>query len=159
MKLTQSLEDYLEAILLLKKERDVVRVKDIGDKLGVRAASVVGAIESLEEKGFVEHERYGYVYLTESGKKRAEAVYKRHKSLFKFLTEILGVSHEVAERDACNIEHQLSKETFSKLLDFLNFVNKCPEDPRWLRAFKYFQEKKELPENCKIMLDIDKSLE
>ncbi|MCD6399486.1 DtxR family transcriptional regulator [candidate division WOR-3 bacterium] len=149
MELTQSLEDYLEAILVVGKGRKIVRVKDIVRKLKVKAASVVGALKTLERNGLVIHERYGYVELTGKGKTIAEDVYKRHKTLYKFLKEVLNVPSAIADKDACNLEHYLSKESFENLLSFLDFVNKCPEkNPKWLGAFRHFQETNSFPEEC-----------
>ncbi len=149
MGLSHALEDYLEIILLLDRMKKVVRVKDIVEKLGVKAASVVGALKRLEKEELVIYERYGYVDLTAKGMEIAEGVYKRHKSLFEFFTEILGVSASVADRDACEMEHYLSKETFSKLLGFLEFVKECPgEGAGWVKDFRGFQKSGELPGKC-----------
>jgi DtxR family Mn-dependent transcriptional regulator len=70
----------------------------------------------------VEHERYGAVGLTEAGAVEAEAVYRRHQLLHRFLREVLGVSEEVAARDACRLEHSLSPETVTRLA---RFVGRC----------------------------------
>ena len=145
MELSHALEDYLEVIFLLDRMKKVVRVKDIVGKLGVKAASVVGALRRLEKEELVVYERYGYVDLTAKGMEIAERVYKRHKSLFEFFTEILGVSASVADKDACEMEHYLSKETFSKLLGFLDFVKECPgEESGWIKDFRNFQKAEKL---------------
>jgi len=122
MKLTPSSEDYLEAILMLSKDRRVVRVKDLASKMGVTMSSVVAALRSLADKGLVVHERYGYLELTEEGRNVAREVLKRHNLLFHFFHDILGVRRELSDRDACNVEHQLSRETLEALVVFLDVI-------------------------------------
>jgi Mn-dependent DtxR family transcriptional regulator len=111
MQLTQSREDYLETIYELIEENTVARVKDIAAKLNVRKPSVHCAINELKKRGLVEQEPYGYVTLTKTGTVEALKVVKRHEILREFLL-LLGVPPEVAERDACAMEHLLSQETY-----------------------------------------------
>ena len=103
--LTSSLEDYLEAIWMTSLKKKVVRVKDIVEHLGVKAASVVEAMSNLREKGLVIQEKYGYIELTPNGNKIAKNIYKKHKILSRFLKEVLDVEKETAADDACRIEH------------------------------------------------------
>jgi DtxR family Mn-dependent transcriptional regulator len=117
--LTKSLEDYLETIKILTIGKKVVRVKDISELLNVKSASVVNALNILKERGYIKQEKYGYIELTEKGNKEAKRILKKHKIIFKFLTGILNVSEKSAEKDACKIEHVISKETFEKLIKFL----------------------------------------
>jgi len=117
--LTQSLEDYLESIKILKEKKGIVRVKDIGKFLNVTNPSVVSALNILSKKGYVKHEKYGYIQLTEKGEREAEKIYERHKTIVKFLENILGLPHEIARRDACKIEHVISPETYKKIKEFI----------------------------------------
>lgn len=117
--LGESQEDYLEAILVLSKNRSAVRVKDIARFVGVSRPSVVAALSALAGKGLVRHEHYGGVELTPAGRKVAETVYQRHQLLATFLHQIIGVSAAVAEADACRIEHSLSPVTLSRLKAYL----------------------------------------
>lgn len=117
--LSHSLEDYLEAIYLIFVDRELIRVKDVVEKLNVSTASVIGAIKKLVSKGFLEHERYGYIELTDLGKQKAEKIYGKHSTLLYFINKILDVDLNIAEKDACNIEHYLSDQTFEKLMDFV----------------------------------------
>ncbi len=114
-------EDYLEAILQLslEQESEEVRITDIAKKLGVAKSSVSRAINNLKEEGFVNQELYCDVYLTAKGKMKASQVYSRHKALTIFLVDILGVSKETADHDACLIEHDISSETMEKLVAFI----------------------------------------
>jgi len=124
MELTKSMEDYLESIYILKKQKRYVRIKDIVKKFNIAAASVTEAILKLSNKNLVEHEKYGYIDLTEKGVKEAKRVYSRHKILYRFLRSILQVSESNAENDACEMEHVISKESYEKLVKFCDFVNK-----------------------------------
>ncbi|MEG1432671.1 MULTISPECIES: metal-dependent transcriptional regulator [Eubacterium] len=120
-KLTQSIEDYIETIYLdYSKEGKGVRVTDLATAMKVTKASANDAVRKLKEMGYVEHERYGQIYLTEAGKTKGMAIYEKHCLIMRFLTDVLKVSAPVAEADACNIEHIISDETFEKLKGFLN---------------------------------------
>jgi len=138
-KLTQSLEDYLEAIYVIGLTNKVIRVKEIARFLDVKTPSVVDAICKLTEKGLVIHEKYGYLELTDEGQKLAKGVNDKHEKLYKFLKEILGVSSASSKKDACNIEHYISKEAMDKMIKFTRFVDTCPDGyPKWLEHFNYY---------------------
>ena len=149
MNLTQSMEDYLEAIYLLKKRKGYVRIKDIVEILKISPPSVTEAVGSMIKKGFVEHERYGNIELTDIGAAEAERVYQKHKILFEFLSNILMVNENEAETDACSMEHYISKQTYERLVKFIEFVNSCETKPNWLNGYHYYLEKGEKPEYCR----------
>ncbi|MEO0019402.1 MAG: metal-dependent transcriptional regulator [candidate division WOR-3 bacterium] len=113
--LGESQENYLEAILILGEKQRPVRIKDIARFLNVSRPAVVAAIGILAQKGLVRHEHYGGVELTAKGRLCADGVYQRHLLLERFLREVIGVSREVAQRDACRLEHALSQETIRGL--------------------------------------------
>ncbi len=138
--LSPTMEDYLEAIALLKKDRGVARVKDIGRMMSVKKPSVTGALSALSKNGFVVHERYGYVDLTPEGERLARGVQKRHDILTKFLIEILNINSKIAAEDACKMEHSISPQSFEKLTKFIEFVEKTPsgDRPEWLKGFDYY---------------------
>ncbi|MCX7821285.1 MAG: metal-dependent transcriptional regulator [Brevinematales bacterium] len=117
--MTQSLEDYLEAIYILCLDKKVARIKDISEKLAVSKPSVIQAIKELKNENLLIQEPYGYIELTSSGLEKAKQILKKHNILKKFLEEILGVSTENAEKDACKIEHIISEETFTKIIKFM----------------------------------------
>lgn len=136
---SQSEEDYLEALYIIGKENKVIRVKDVAQALNVKMPSVVSAIRSLSEKGLVEKERYGHIELTEEGELVAQDVYARHQLLYAFFHEILGLSPEVAEEDACRVEHYLSPETRKRLMKMVEYVRECKADEvRFLDRFMHY---------------------
>ena len=122
---SQSGEDYLEAVLVLGQAKRVVRVKDVAGRLGVSQPSVVAALAKLERQGLARHERYGAVELTEAGAEVAASVDERHRLLFSFLHETLGLPAGEASEEACALEHALSVETTARLLRLV-------EEQRWL---------------------------
>jgi len=119
--LSQSAEDYLEAVLVLGQSGRMVRVTDLAERLTVSKPSVVAALASLEEKSLVRHEHYGGVELTAAGKSVAEEVYRRHRLLHEFLRDVLGVPDKIAAQDACRMEHVLSPETVNQLVRLVGF--------------------------------------
>ena len=139
-KLSSNMEDYLEAIAVLKKKNGVARVKDISRLLNVEPPSVASALNNLSGNGFVVHERYGYVELTPEGKRLAKDIKGRHDMLVRFLTEILSIDPKTAAEDACKMEHSMSAKTFEKLSKFTEFVGTCPDHngPDRLRSFGYY---------------------
>jgi len=118
-RISPSLEDYLEAVLELAGDDNGARTTDVAAKLGVSKASVNQAMGLLVNRGLIIRERYGPVYLTEDGRDAAQAVCRRHRAIKSFLISVLGVDESVAEEDACQIEHVVSKETMEGLIDFM----------------------------------------
>ena len=114
MKIHESAEDYLEAMLMLKEERGYIRSIDVADKLGVTKPSVSYATKRLRENGYITTDPAGMIVLLEPGMEIAERMYERHKLLTELLTG-LGVNPETAREDACKIEHDLSEETFAAI--------------------------------------------
>ena len=110
----ESLEDYLETILILHKKLGQVRSIDIANEMNFTKPSVSVAMKNLREKGYITMASDGYITLTESGKLRAESVLERHTLLADLLIRI-GVSEETAREDACKVEHDLSEESFEAI--------------------------------------------
>ena len=119
MALRESGEDYLETILILHERTGYVRSIDIANELGYSKPSISRAVGILRDSGYINFGADGQITLTEAGREKAEAVYAKHKMLTRFLDEVLGVSAENAEADACRIEHVISEETFEKLVEFM----------------------------------------
>ena len=120
MKLTQSNEDYLEAIVMLSDDGSgPVRSVDLANHMGVSKPSVNKAISVLKKSGLIEQEPYGDIFLTKRGVEYGKSVLKRHQILTTFLVEILGVDPDVADDEACEIEHTISDDTFAKWKAFV----------------------------------------
>ena len=148
-KLTQSLEDYLEAIYIIGLDNKVVRVKEVAHFLEVKTPSVVDAVNKLKEAGFVQHEKYGYLELTRQGIEQAKKIHIKHEKIYKFFRDVLGVSDEVSKKDACKIEHHISRETMDNMVQFIKFIDTCPSGyPDWMKHFKYYLQHGERPSEC-----------
>ena len=111
MKLLESAENYLEAILMVRQEKGVVRAIDIVNKLGFSKPSVSVAMKNLETNEFINRDKDGFIHLTESGEEIAQMIYERHNLLTDIFVRI-GVDPETAREDACKVEHDLSEDTF-----------------------------------------------
>ena len=118
MKIQESAEDYLEAILILAQEKGTVRSIDVAHHLGYTKPSVSRAMSLLRENGYVVMESDGSLELTEAGRAIAGPIYERHCMLTDWLVS-LGVSPETAARDACHMEHSISDETFAKMKEHI----------------------------------------
>ena len=120
-KVSMSHEDYLEAIIMLGGSTEQsVRSVDIANQMDVSKASVNKAIGLLKEKGYVDQPYYGDVTLTPEGYKYGSAVYKRHRYLTAFLAKEIGIPEEVAEDEACLMEHAISDESFEKWVAYID---------------------------------------
>lgn len=110
----ESMENYLETILILGKKLPVVRAVDIAVHLNYKKSSVSIAMKNLREKQYIQVADAGYITLTPSGKKIAEMIYERHELISSWLIS-LGVKPETALEDACKIEHVISPESFEAI--------------------------------------------
>ncbi len=119
MKIHESAENYLEAILMVKEEKGAVRSIDIVRHMDFSKPSVSRAMSLLRENGYITMDREGYIELTPSGYEIASRIYERHRLLTQWLIR-LGVSPQVAADDACRLEHDMSAETFQKLKDHIH---------------------------------------
>lgn len=115
----ESEEMYLETILLLKEEKDIVRAIDVSEKMNFSRASVSTALKNLKEKQYIDVLPNGNIIFLEKGKEYATKVFDRHQTITKFLIG-LGVDENIAEEDACKLEHILSEETFLKIKEKVN---------------------------------------
>ena len=111
MHTNESAENYLEAILMIKEHKEIVRSIDIVRVLNFSKPSVSVAMKNLKEAGFVTMDETGRIELTAEGEKIATKIYERHVKVSDWLTS-LGVPRDIAEADACRMEHVISEETF-----------------------------------------------
>lgn len=114
--LSESIEMYLETILILSKEGKDVRQADIARALDFSRPTVHIAIKKMAADGLINMEE-GLIFLQPEARKLAENIYERHKTFTRFLIH-LGVDPDVAEMDACRIEHYVSEQTFQKIKEF-----------------------------------------
>ncbi len=142
---TRNIEDYLEAIWDLQKNKGYIKVKDIADKLEVTRPSVSEMIKKLSENEYIIYEKYGGIIFTGRGKKLAQEIKKRHNLFVEFL-KIIGVSEENAQLDACKLEHDVSPETITCLLEFVEFISLLPESSKWKENFQEYLKKRGLLE-------------
>ena len=118
--LTPRSADYLETIYLLSLRQDTVVVSEVAAERRVTIPTARSAVLRLKDLGYVRQKRYGKIILTEKGRRQAAGVYRTHTVLFRFLHEVLGVEHDVADAEACRLEHGLGGDTLSLLVQFLD---------------------------------------
>ena len=147
--LTSVMEDYLEAIFDLDKEKRFVRVKDIAKRMDVKMPTVSSMLKTLSDRGLVNYEKYEYVELTDDGMDVGREMRHRHEILLKFLTEILKIDIKTADEDACKMEHALSPVTMDSLTDFIAFIQTCPRTgENWLQYFQEYRLHGHQPDKC-----------
>lgn len=120
MKIQESAENYLEAILVLSLKNPCVRSVDIASELGFSKPSVSVAMKNLRENGYISMSADSKITLTEKGREIAERVYEKHTLLTKWLV-FLGVDPQIAASDACKIEHVISAESFEAIKKHVKF--------------------------------------
>lgn len=118
MKSHESEEMYLETILLLKKRMANVRSIDVCEELGYAKSSVSRAVGLLQKKGYISIDGAGDITLTPSGQQKAAGVYERHRVITKALMAV-GADKDLAESNACRIEHVISEEMFEILKKYI----------------------------------------
>ncbi|MBU5439577.1 metal-dependent transcriptional regulator [Tissierella sp. MSJ-40] len=126
-KLTFTMENYLEAIYELSDKDGGARVSDIAKRLGVTKASTNSAMATLAEKGLIINERYKEIFLTPEGKTLAEQTSYKHHVLRRFFIEILNIDPEIADKDACSIEHVISNESVLAMKKYYLKSNSHPD--------------------------------
>lgn len=118
MAIHESGEDYLEAILMIKKRSGNVRSIDVARELSFSKPSVSVAMKNLKTSNYITVDENGFINLTEAGQEIADKIYERHTFLTNWLTSF-GVDPEVAAEDACKMEHAISSESFSAIKKFV----------------------------------------
>ena len=147
---SSSMEDYLETIYEVIREKQAVRSKEIAARLDVRAASVTAALRHLSARGLVCYKPYGVITLTPEGEALAQDVSSRHRLLHDFLFGVLGLPESAANPAACRLEHALTPELRERLAAFIHFLDACPTEGHadWRERFKYFLKTGKLPKAC-----------
>ncbi|MCP4901473.1 MAG: metal-dependent transcriptional regulator, partial [bacterium] len=125
--LSASLEDYLEAIFHIVREKQAARPKDISKRLKVGNSSVTGALKALAARDLVHYAPYDLVTLTSAGEEAARDVVHRHESLREFFIKVLAADPGLAEEAACRMEHAIPAELVTRFVRFVEFVEMCPK--------------------------------
>lgn len=119
MQVGETIENYLETILILTKRLGEVRSIDVVNEMGYSKPTISIMMKQLREKDYIQVDDSGFISLSEDGLSIAKRVYERHVLLTQLLID-LGVPGELAAEDACRVEHVISRESFEKIKKFYN---------------------------------------
>lgn len=122
MKLSNSLEEYLKTIYILKNTEKLVRVTDIAKRLKISKPSVNRALNTLKDLKLIEYEAYKNIVLTKTGDELSKDIIKRYSTLKLFLTEVLEIDKDIAENEAKAMKHAISEDTVKKLENYINKI-------------------------------------
>ena len=148
---THSEAHYLMVVHELRHRRGYARVSDVARELAVTKGSVSIQMKHLREKGLVIEDENRFLHLTPAGEGIAKEVIHNRTILIQFLTSVLGVNAQLAEVDACKIEHLLSKETCHQLLALVQLLQSGePSAREVLERFREHKVSCPSVENCKI---------
>ena len=144
LKLSQRLEDYIEAVLVQVRQHGVARVRDIAAATNVSKSSVTAALKQLAQKGLIEHAPYEFVTLTERGREVAKRILRKHNLLTSFLINVLGIDRDLAEKNACRIEHVIDSKVLERLNLLASYIQQCPLGANeWLERFSAYVKQQE----------------
>ncbi len=121
-KLSVSLEDYIEEIYMQVLKNGQAKVTAIADAMGVKKASVTGALNILQDKKLINYAPYSPVTLTAEGEKIAKNILKKHENLAEFFVEVLNTPREEALKIACKMEHIVSEKLFKNMMKLTKFA-------------------------------------
>ena len=148
-KVSESLEDYLEAIFHIIAEKQAARAKDIAERLKVTGASVTGALRTLADKGLVNYAPYDIVTLPPNGRRLAADVVRKHEALRDFFVRVLKIDEEEANETACKMEHIVSPTILKRFIEFVKFMDCCPlAGTLWFQGFKRYCDHGDIPDDC-----------
>lgn len=123
MNIHESAQDYLEKILMLSKKNGQVISKDVASAMGVTKQSVSRAMKNLREDDYITIDSNGYITLTLKGLEEANHMLDRHNTITAFFKKI-GVPEDLAIKDACKMEHDISEESFNAIKNLLEELDK-----------------------------------
>ena len=137
--LSESQEDYLEAIFELITQKGAARVKDIALSMNVASASVNKAVSALTLSGYIEHQRYELIKLTPKGERKAKEVSEKHTALINFFRDVLCISEPEATVAACKTEHAISEKIKNRITFLSRFLlNRKGCSNQWKTMFNDF---------------------
>jgi Mn-dependent DtxR family transcriptional regulator len=131
---TTSEEDYLEVIAELVELKGYATTLDISRFMNVSPPSVTKMLQKLDEKKYLEYEKYHGINLTDIGKQVADAIRRKHSTLLEFF-EILNVGKGIANQDTEGLEHHLNDKTIRQLRKFITFLKSNPKIIKQFREF------------------------
>ena len=147
-RLSASLEDYLEAIYTISRDKFVAHANKIAKNLGVRKSSVSWALNQLSEKGLINYRPYEAISLTEQGLQQARQISSRHQQIQRFLEDVLGINPEQAESNACRMEHVVDPAVLDRMKQFIHFLESDPKkSTAFLSVFRQFSEERSPAKN------------
>lgn len=152
--LSPTLEDYLETIYRIEREKRVARPRDICRAQNVAASTVTAALQSLAEKGLINYEPYELITLTDQGRKRGKDLATRHRIIKDFLENVLDLGAEGADATACRLEHLIDREALERFICFLAYMRShSQEGAKWLESFRRFTKEGTGDLTCKECVD------
>ena len=147
--LTGSLEKYLLAIYDLINEKETIKVKDVADKMKIGGASTSEAVKNLANRGYIEYKPYCNIKITEKGVQTAEEKILRHKTIAKFLSEVLLIKDSSIDKCAEQMEFSMPDDVFEKFIKYLSFMQKCScKEPKWVKSFHKYLAQCKMQEKC-----------
>jgi len=141
----KTIEEYIEIIYALEIREGRASTGKIASEMKVKPSSATEMLKKLQKEGLLQYETYAGATLTDSGKRLALELKSKHRAIADFL-EIIGVDRCVAERDACQMEHHVGRETMEKLDRFVQFASLSQSEPLWIENFKRYCETGQLVE-------------
>lgn len=135
----KTIEDYIELIYNLQKNKKLVHTNDIASSLNIKPSSVTEILQKLKKEGYLNYEKYSGASLTSKGLKIALNTKKKHEKITEFL-RLLGIDKKTAEEDACEMEHILHPITMDTIIKFVEVVKKCELTPFWLYRLQKYVE-------------------
>lgn len=136
---TETTENYLKRIYILDAELGKARMSDVAKTMGRSLSSTSEAVKRMAEEGFLSHEKYGAITLTNKGKEIAERVHDNYTTIHSLLNS-LGIPDDVAVLDACSMEHSISKKTIEIINQFVNYIGSDPEGKKLIEDFKTYRK-------------------
>ena len=125
----KTIEEYIELIYELEEQGGQAQTGAIAEEMNITPPSVTEMLQKLEKAGYVHYKSYSGATLTQKGRKLAHRLAKRHETIAEFF-EIIGVDHDQAQIDACQIEHHISEKSFLELEKYVRSIQKKPEKKR-----------------------------
>ena len=120
--ISESLEEYLKTMYILKQKNGNIRVTDIAEQMNCSKPSVNKAINNLKENGLINYEIYGTIEMTEQGENLAKKILETYDIVFLFLKDVLGMENNKAEKEAENMKLSMSDETINSLARYVHHV-------------------------------------